>query len=296
MERNKYEVLVSSISKELIKASRHLEDSLVEAIKEMKRVYEQKVEMSEKNSHESKQLEASSLVLTMTLKNLDIAALHEIPMCQDTGMLVAFADIGPETPFTLEKIEQAITDGATIAFDKGHFRHSVVEDPLFKRENTKTNLPFVFHITPKKSGSLSLHFLLKGFGSENCSGMRMLNPTATKLDVIEAVYDIVMEAGGKPCPPIVVGVGIGGTAEMSGVLAKRALIREVGTHHTDIQYKGLEKDILLKLQTSQIGPGGFGGPLTALFVSVEYMATHIAGLPVSVAISCWADRKAHVYL
>lgn len=296
MEEKIYDTLVSSITRELIKASTHLEDSLVEAIKEMKRTYEKAVEQSEPSSKEYKQQEASLLVLTMILKNLDIAADKQIPMCQDTGMLVAFADIGPDTPLTIHEIEKVITVGALDAFDKGHFRHSVVDDPLFKRKNTQTNLPFVFHITPQKSGTLSLHFLLKGFGSENCSAMKMLNPTATKDDVMEAVYEMVMAAGGKPCPPIVVGVGLGGTADMSAVLAKRALVREVGTHHPHPQYEELEKDLLLKLQTTHIGPGGFGGPLTALFVSVEYMATHIAGLPVSVAISCWADRKAHVYL
>jgi len=211
-------------------------------------------------------------------------------------MLVAFADIGPDAPFRLEELEKVITEGAALAFDKGHFRHSIVTDPLFKRENTQSNLPFVFHVATQQQKGLSLHFLLKGFGSENCSAMRMLNPTATPSAVIDAVCEMVKTAGGKPCPPIVVGVGIGGTADMSAVLAKRALLREVGVHHADSEYCELEKDLLVKLQTTDIGPGGFGGPLTALGVSVEYMATHIAGLPVSVAISCWADRKAHVYL
>jgi len=296
METKIYNELVSSISRELIKASTHLEDSLVDALKEMKISYEHALAQSHKDSREYKQEEASLLVLTMILKNLELAATKQIPMCQDTGMLIAFADIGPAASFTLEELETVIKVGASDAFEKGHFRYSVVDDPLFNRKNTQTNLPFVFHVATQPKGVLSLHFLLKGFGSENCSATRMLNPTATPHVVMDAICKMVKEAGGKPCPPIVVGVGLGGTAEMSAILAKRALIREVGVHHSDPQYCDFEKELLLRLQTTHIGPGGFGGPLTALAVSVEYMPTHIAGLPVSVAISCWADRKAHVYL
>ncbi len=296
MKQIDYDALVESVKSGLIKASSHLEPSLMDSLSSMKNSYEKSLRTTVPDSKEYEQQKASLLVLTMILKNLEISALNKVPMCQDTGMIIAFADIGPDANFTLSEIERAITDGSRVAIDEGNFRHSIVGEPLFQRVNTLSNLPFIIHYSSMKKGSLSLHFLLKGFGSENCSATKMLNPTTTPSEVIDEIIEMVKTAGGKPCPPIVVGVGLGGSAEMSAILAKRALLRDVGTYNTQHEYRDLEKELLLKLQTTNIGPGGFGGPLTALWASVEYMATHIAGLPLSVAISCWADRKAHIYL
>ncbi|NCB01010.1 MAG: fumarate hydratase, partial [Spirochaetia bacterium] len=288
MNQKIYSELVSSIQNALILASTQLEKPLLQALVSMKDSYSEALKRSEKESKESKQLEASLLVLTMILKNLDISSSKQTPMCQDTGMLIAFADIGPKASFSMLDVEKAVTEGATKAIEEGHFRYSIVEEPLFVRKNTLNNLPFVIHYGTQKEGALSLHFLLKGFGSENCSATKMLNPTSTAKDVIGVILQMVKEAGGKPCPPIVVGVGLGGSSEMSAILAKRALLRDVGSYHAEPKYREFEKELLLELQTTNIGPGGFGGPLTALWASVEYMGTHIAGLPVSVAISCWA--------
>jgi fumarate hydratase subunit alpha len=286
----------NEITRQLIKASTTLEPSLMKALQAMKAEYEGFLEQEEIGTVRYQQLHASHMVLSMILENLTIAETNKMPMCQDTGMFIAFVDVGPQSPYSMKEIEQIIERGASEAVKRGHFRHSIVTDPLFSRENTKTNLPFVIHWGTQSKKALSIHFLLKGFGSENCSAMRMLSPTTSVESLIDEVTQMVMESGGKPCPPIVVGVGIGGSAEMSGVLAKRALLRDVGNHNSDPRYGELEKSLLKSIQSTEIGPGGFGGPLTALWVGVEFMGTHIAGLPVSVAISCWADRKAHIEL
>jgi len=286
--------LKKEITQRLIEASSTLEPSLMKALQDMKDSYEKLTLHTDESEDRQNQLRSSLQVLTMIIENLTISTRDKVPMCQDTGMFVVFADIGKMCPYSLTEIENLITEAAEKAVEKGYFRHSIVRDPLFHRENTHTNLPFVIHYSRSTQGALSLHFLLKGFGSENCSASKMLSPTTSVDSLIDEVTQMVMQAGGKPCPPIVVGVGIGGTAEMSGVLAKRALLRDVGTHHSEQEYCELEKRLLEALQRTEIGPGGFGGPLTALWVAVEYMGTHIAGMPVSVAISCWADRKAHI--
>ena len=296
MHNNSTEDLERQIADRLIEASSTLEPSLVEALQKMKSAYENLVKQQDIRDGRRNQLLSSLQVLTMIEENLKIAGQDKVPMCQDTGMFVVFTDIGPQCPYTMSELEQIITGGIQKAVPGGYFRHSIVEDPLFHRTNTGTNLPYVIHWSTCEHGAGSLRFLLKGFGSENCSASRMLSPTTSPDAFIEEVTRMVIEAGGKPCPPIVVGVGVGSTAEMSGVLAKRALLREVGLHHSDEEYKNLEERLLNSIQKTEIGPGGFGGPLTALWVAVEHMGTHIAGLPVSVAISCWADRKARVEL
>lgn len=236
------------------------------------------------------------LVLEKILENLEIAERSRLPMCQDTGMVVAFLDIGEDASLQLGKVKRAVDAGIKKAYQEGSFRKSVVQEPLFTRENTGTNLPAVIHVEIVPGDGIGIHLLMKGFGSENCSGLRMLNPTAGPGGVVEAVVDIMRAAGGKPCPPVILGVGIGGTSERAAVLSKRALLREVGSKNSDIRYADLEERILAEVQDLQIGPGGFGGAHTALGVLIEQEATHIAGLPVAVSINCWADRKVHIQL
>jgi len=236
----------------------------------------------------------SLAVFDAILENLEIADKHALPMCQDTGMFVVFADLGRACPLSLAKIESAINEGCLDAVEKAYYRRSIVNDPVFTRTNTQNNLPPIIYWNLVDGDGLTIRVLLKGFGSENCSSVRMLNPTGGPQAVIAAVCDIVRLAGGKPCPPIFIGVGIGGTMERSGYLSKRALLKDARTSHPDPRYAKLEKDILSAVQELRIGGGGFGGRVTALHVSIEEESTHIAGMPLSVSINCWADRKAEI--
>lgn len=289
-----HDLLVGKIRDALMHAATHLEPELEERLVTMERQTRSLLQQIPLADERYAAYETSCEVLSMIRENLQIAHETHLPMCQDTGMVVAFVDYGPKTPYSLQELESALNEGITQAVKDGSFRNSVVQDPLFERKNTGTNLPPVIHWNPRKEEGTTIHFLLKGFGSENCSSLTMLNPTAQPSDVVNTVVARVAEAGGKPCPPIVVGVGLGGTAERAGLLAKRALCRPVGTSHPENRYAALERDIEAGIQTLNIGPGGFGGPLTALGVAIEYEPTHIAGLPVAVAISCWADRKARI--
>ncbi|NCC63669.1 MAG: fumarate hydratase [Spirochaetia bacterium] len=238
---------------------------------------------------------SSLAVLDAILTNLDIARAQRLPMCQDTGMFLVFVDVGRECKISLGDIEAAINEGCKDAVENAYFRRSVVNEPLFERRNTETNLPPVIWWNLVEGSALTIRILLKGFGSENTSSVRMLNPTASSDDVIASVKQIVALAGAKPCPPIFVGVGLGGSMDRAAYLSKRALLREVGVPHVDTRYAALEKQMLEAIQTLHIGSGGLGGDITALNVAIEVEPTHIAGLPLAVSINCWADRKAVVY-
>ncbi len=286
--------LVSLIREALLEASLHLEPSLMARLEWMRTETLHAIEALNPDDTKQHPYKASLEVLEMIQENLRLADSHGLPMCQDTGMIVAFIEIGPDVPLSMQAIERALLAGAKEAVQAGSFRNSVVTEPVYDRVNTGTNLPPVIHWFPKETPGLTISMLLKGFGSENCSALTMLNPTAGHAGVVEAVVEMVRSSGGKPCPPIVVGIGLGGTAERAALLSKRALLREVGVSHTDSRYAQLESDIFDAIQTLHIGPGGFGGPLTALAVALEYEETHIAGLPVAVSISCWADRKASI--
>ena len=289
-----YEEVRSAVADALLYASVHLEPDMVRALQEMEGKTEEALRALDRKDVRYESFAASLEVLVMIRKNLQLAAEKGLPMCQDTGMIIAFVSMGSDSPFSMHQLQEAIIEGASEAVKKGYFRESVVAEPLFDRCNTGTNLPPVIHWFPKEGSGVTMQFMLKGFGSENCSSLTMLNPTADEDTVVRTVVERVREAGGKPCPPIVVGVGLGGTAERAAQLAKKALFRPVGAAHPESRYGELERKIEQAIQQLSIGPGGFGGPLTALGVSVEYEPTHIAGLPIAVAISCWADRKAVV--
>ena len=221
--------------------------------------------------------------------NIDCAKSLDIPVCQDTGMAVVFAEIGQDTHIVGGDFEDAVNRGVAIGYTDGLLRKSVVADPL-NRVNTNDNTPAVIHTRIVKGDKITLTVAPKGFGSENMSGVKMLTPSATYDDVVGAVVDIVKTAGANPCPPMVIGVGIGGDFEKCAYLAKVALCRSADSYNQNEFYKNMEIDLLNRVNALGIGPQGFGGKTTALKVNVEYFPTHIAGLPVAVNIGCHVTR------
>jgi fumarate hydratase subunit alpha len=229
-------------------------------------------------------------------ENLGAAARLDIPICQDTGMAVLFADVGQQVAIEGGLFEDAVNEGVRLAYRDGYMRCSVVEDPLFGRKNTEDNTPAVIYTRLVAGDKIKLTAAPKGFGSENMSALRMFTPSATRDDIIAFVAETVKTAGSNPCPPILIGVGIGGTFDYCAVLAKRALVRPVSFRNQNPGYAALENDILEKVNTLGIGPQGFGGNMTALAVNIEYMPTHIAGLPVAVNINCHVMRHAEAVI
>ena len=221
--------------------------------------------------------------------NIDCAKSLDIPVCQDTGMAVVFAEIGQDTHIVGGDFEDAVNRGVALGYTNGLLRKSVVADPL-NRVNTNDNTPAVIHTKIVKGDKITLTVAPKGFGSENMSGIKMLTPSATYEDVVGAVVDIVKRAGANPCPPMVIGVGIGGDFEKCAYLAKVALCRSADSYNQNEFYKNMEIDLLNRVNALGIGPQGFGGLTTALKVNVEYFPTHIAGLPVAVNIGCHVTR------
>ena len=240
------------------------------------------------------QTEASPVgrgVLQNLLDNAAIAAKREMPICQDTGMAVFFVEIGNEVHVEGGTLTDAINQGVAAGYTNGYLRKSVVGDPL-RRVNTKDNTPAVIHYDFVSGDKLKIAFAPKGFGSENKSALRMLNPSDGLEGVVDFVVDTVRKAGANPCPPMVVGVGIGGTMDMAAKLAKKALTRDINVHNSDLFYAELEDKILKKINLLGIGPQGMGGTTTALGLNIETYPTHIAGLPVAVNINCHATRHA----
>ena len=235
-------------------------------------------------------------VLERLEDNLHVARDMQIPICQDTGMAVVFADVGNLVCVCDGTLEEAINAGVARAYRDGALRCSVVRDPLYGRVNTGDNTPAVIHISTHAGDDLRLIAAPKGFGSENMSALRMMTPAATEEDVADFVTEQVRRAGSNPCPPIVVGVGIGGNFESVALLAKRALLRPVGSANPDAAYAALEGRLLRRINRLGIGPQGFGGDTTAFAVHIEQAPTHIAGLPVAVNISCHVTRHAQAVL
>lgn len=230
-------------------------------------------------------------VLENLLKNAEIADKKEVPICQDTGMAVFFAEVGNEVLIEGDTLNDAIDKGVALGYTEGYLRKSVVGDPL-ECVNTKDNTPAVVYCKFVKGDKIKLTFAPKGFGSENKSALKMLNPSDGLDGIIDFVTETVRKAGANPCPPMVVGVGIGGTADMAMVLAKKALTRDINTPNEKPFYADLEKKLLERINKLGIGPQGMGGTTTALAVNIETYPTHIAGLPAAVNISCHATRHA----
>ena len=228
-------------------------------------------------------------ILNQLKENLDIAGAEQIPICQDTGMAVVFAEVGQDVHIEGGSLTDAINKGVHDGYVEGYLRKSVVNDP-FIRENTKDNTPGIIHYKIVPGDQVKIKVAPKGFGSENMSRVFMLKPADGIEGVKEAVLTAVKDAGPNACPPMVVGVGIGGTFEKCALMAKEALTREVGSH-SDIPYvKELEEELLERINKIGIGPGGLGGSTTALAVNVNTYPTHIAGLPVAVNICCHVNR------
>lgn len=228
-------------------------------------------------------------ILDSLKENLSIAEKEMIPICQDTGMAVVFIKLGQDVHLTGGNLEEAINEGIRLGYTEGFLRKSVVSDPI-ERINTNDNTPAVIHYEITEGEKVEITLAPKGFGSENMSKVYMLKPADGIEGVKAAVLNAVKEAGPNACPPMVVGVGIGGTFEKCAILAKKALTRAIG-EHSDIPYvKELEEELLLKINKTGIGPGGLGGTVTALAVNVLTYPTHIAGLPVAVNICCHVNR------
>lgn len=247
-----------------------------------------------KSARENEDGETAKYVLDQIIDNDMIAKNESIPMCQDTGMAVVFMEIGKEVFLEGEFIEDAINQGVREAYEEGFLRKSVVNDPVFNRVNTRDNTPAVIHLSYAEGDRVKITVAPKGFGSENMSRIKMLKPA----DGVEGVKDFVMEtvkeAGPNPCPPIVVGVGIGGTFEKAAILSKKALTRELGEKNHNELYCSLEDELFGKINELNIGPAGLKGKTTCLGVHVNYFPTHIAGMPVAVNICCHAYRHASV--
>ena len=235
-------------------------------------------------------------VLDQLLKNNDIAMEERIPICQDTGYSVVFVDIGQEVAVENGSLTNAIEEGVRQAYEEGFLRKSIVDDPIFERKNTNDNTPPVIHYNIVEGNKIDIMITAKGFGSENMSAIKMLSPSDGLEGVEKFVLETVKNAGPNPCPPIIIGIGVGGTMEKAAIMAKKATMREINKYNENINYENLEKELLVKINELGIGPAGFGGKTTALAVNVDYYPTHIAGLPVAINISCHASRHAHVIL
>ncbi len=242
-----------------------------------------------KDAAESEKSELGKKILNQLQDNLKIAADEMIPICQDTGMAVVFLEVGQDVHFEGAAIEDAVNEGVRQGYKEGYLRKSVVGDPII-RENTKDNTPAVIHYSIVPGDKVKLTLAPKGFGSENTSRIFMLKPADGIEGVKNAILTAVREAGPNACPPMVIGVGIGGTFEKCAFLAKKALTRPVN-EHSEIPYvRELEEEMLSKINRLGIGPGGLGGTTTALAVNINTYATHIAGLPVAVNICCHVNR------
>lgn len=230
-------------------------------------------------------------IIGTLIENANIAQQERVPMCQDTGMTVVFVTLGQEVQVVGGFIDDAINQGVRNGYQKGYLRKSVVRDPI-DRVNTNDNTPAVIHYEMVSGDKFHITIAPKGFGSENKSQLKMLTPSAGVAGIKKFIIDTVSEAGGNPCPPIIVGVGIGGTMERCAYLSKKALLRPVGSPNPAPALDALEKELLTAINNLGIGPAGFGGTTTALAVHIIAYATHIAGLPVAVNIGCHATRHA----
>lgn len=228
-------------------------------------------------------------VMNDIVKNITAANELDIPVCQDCGMAVVFIEVGQDVHFTGGNLEEAINEGVRRGYTEGFLRCSVVEDPIM-RKNTGDNTPAIIHTKIVNGDKVKITVAPKGFGSENMSKLKMFTPAATREDIIEYILDCVVKAGGNPCPPIVLGIGIGGDFEQCAYLAKKALCRDVSVRNSNKFYADMENEILNLVNCLNIGPQGFGGKTTALAVNIETAPTHIAGLPVAVNFGCHVTR------
>lgn len=241
---------------------------------------------------ENEQSPVGKGVLSQIIENDKIAAKEEIPLCQDTGMAVLFVEYGDKVVIEDGSFDEAVNEGVRQAYSDGCLRKSVVSDPVFDRVNTRDNTPAIIHTKIVSGNTIKITAGGKGFGSENMSAIKMLTPSYGVEGVKQFILDTVFKAGPNPCPPIVVGVGIGGTFERAAQLAKKATFRPIDTKNEDERYAALEDELLSEINKMGFGPAGLGGNTTAIGVNIETSPTHIAGMPVAVNICCHAARHA----
>lgn len=264
-------------------------DTLEEMCIEANCVLNSDVENALRSGLECETCDIAKDVLGNILKNSEIAKNEYVPICQDTGMAVVFLKIGQEVHIVGGALSDAVNEGVRRGYENGYLRKSVVADPV-RRGNTGDNTPAIIHTEIVEGDCFEITIAPKGFGSENMSAVKMLKPSEGIEGIIDFVVNTVKSAGGNPCPPLVVGVGIGGTFEKVAYLAKSALLRDVDSHNPDPYYAELEDTLLKKINELNIGPQGFGGKTTALGVNVETFPTHIAGMPCAVNINCHVTR------
>ena len=275
-----YADIVSAVSELCVQANTFLPEDLKEAIRRAAGTEESPV---------------GQAILGDLEENFAFAAQKGLPICQDTGMAVVFAELGQEVHITGGLLSDAVNEGVARGYVEGKLRLSVVGDPL-RRVNTNNNTPAILHLTMTEGDRLRLTVAPKGFGSENMTRLKMFTPAATREDVLDFLVECVSAAGSNPCPPVVVGVGLGGTSEMAALLAKRALLRPVDGVNPDPFYAEMEAEALARINALGIGPQGLGGRTTALSVCILPYATHIAGLPCAVNLGCHVTRHAEKLL
>ena len=278
MTEIKARLITAAVGELIIDTSYHLPGDVRKALRE---------------AYEKEHSERARYILGECIRNYQTADRGEYPLCQDTGTALFFVEVGEEV-FVDGNLNEAINLGVKNAYEVGYLRKSLVNDPIFDRINTKNNTPAVIYIRYVKGSDIKISFLAKGGGGENCSGLRMLTPSRGPEGVIGAVADIVREAGGKPCPPTVIGVGIGATADEAMVLSKWALLRKIGERHPDPRYADMELKILARINESGIGPQGLGGAASAFGVHIEARPCHIASMPVGVSVNCHSQRHGTV--
>lgn len=268
------EELTKNIKEMCIEANHFLSD-------DMKQIFEESVKKEESP--------LGRQILNQLQENLEIAGSEMIPICQDTGMAVIFLEVGQEVHFEGGSVQDAVNEGVRQGYVEGYLRKSVVKDPLI-RENTKDNTPAVIHYSIVPGDQVKITVAPKGFGSENMSRVFMLKPAEGIEGVKNAILTAVKDAGPNACPPMVVGVGIGGTFEKCALMAKQALTREAGSHSEIPYVREMEEELLEKINNLGIGPGGLGGRMTAMAININTYPTHIAGLPVAINICCHVNR------
>ena len=244
-----------------------------------------------RTARESEESPVGRAILGDLEENFTFAGERGLPICQDTGMAVVFAELGQDCHITGGLLEDAVNEGVARGYVEGNLRLSVVGDPL-RRVNTNDNTPAILHLRLVEGDKLALTVAPKGFGSENMTKLKMFNPSATVQDVEDFIVECVSQAGSNPCPPVIVGVGLGGTSEIAALLAKQALLRPADAHSADPFYAGMEQRVLERINALGIGPQGLGGSVTALSVCILPFATHIAGLPCAVNLGCHVTRHA----
>ncbi|MHB8127329.1 MAG: fumarate hydratase [Desulfitobacteriaceae bacterium] len=272
--------IIEAVEKLCIKANYDLGEDIINSLKQA---------LKEESSPLGRE------VVERLLENAEIAKGERVPICQDTGMAVLFVEVGQDLHVVGGSLTEALNDGVRRGYEKGYLRKSVVKDP-FERVNTGDNTPAIIHYELVPGDKLHIIVAPKGFGSENMGGLKMCKPSEGLEGAMQFVVDTVDRAGGNPCPPIIVGVGVGGTMEKASLLAKKALTRPVGQYNAEERLAKIETELLERINRLGIGPQGFGGTTTALAVNLEVFPTHIAGMPVAVNINCHATRHQEIIL